>query len=449
MDPIYFKNINTIHFVNNTIYPVRKLSEIANLQRGRFGHRPRNDPAFYNGEYPFIQTGNVVEASVSNEKIRYSQTLNAKGLGTSRLFEPDVLVITIAANIGDTAILDYPACFPDSLVGITPKLVDVNIYYLNYYLRFIKKYLEYLAPQSAQKNINLQQLSPTPIVLPPLERQQEIVDIFNAAYQQKQEKETQAKQLLAGIDDYLLSELGITLPEQDNSLNKRIFTTKFSKLTGSRFDPEYFNINYSEKIVSITKGNYDLVELLDVTSNIYSGKTPSKDEYSELTSLFPIIKAGSYTGSSINLLKVDYCKYSQKNEVKKGDIFILSAAHQSAYVGKQIKILEDEPIVKTSFVGELICIRVNVSKYDAMFLFSLLNLSVYKDLINREKTGQTSHIYAKDIQHVKIPLPPLEKQKEIAAKISKIRHEAKRLQEDGANILANAKIRVEQMILGN
>ena len=40
----------------------------------------------------------------------------------------------------------------------------------------------------------------------------------------KQQKEQQAQTLLDSIDAYLLTELGITLPEQDNRLEKRIFT---------------------------------------------------------------------------------------------------------------------------------------------------------------------------------------------------------------------------------
>ena len=211
-DAVYYSSLNTLDIANNTIYPVKKLSEIAFLQRGKFSHRPRNDPRFYNGEYPFIQTGDIVKASENNDKIIFTQTLNELGVSVSKLFQPDILIITIAANIGDTAILTYPACFPDSLVTITPKNVEITVRYLNVYFKYVKDYLVNLAPQSAQKNINLQQLSPTPVVIPPLEIQDNIVSIFEHAYIKKQQKEAEAAALLASIDDYLLQELGITLP---------------------------------------------------------------------------------------------------------------------------------------------------------------------------------------------------------------------------------------------
>jgi restriction endonuclease S subunit len=82
-----------------------------------------------------------------------------------------------------------------------------------------------------------------------------------------------------------------------------------------------------------------------------------------------------------------------------------------------------------------------------MYLFSLLNTDIYKTLINREKTGQTSHIYGKDIKNIKIPLPPPEKQKKIANHINEIRATAKQLKAEATQVLEQTKQEIEQMIL--
>ena len=42
---------------------------------------------------------------------------NQMGLEQSRLWESGTVCLTIAANIGDVSILDFDACFPDSVVG--------------------------------------------------------------------------------------------------------------------------------------------------------------------------------------------------------------------------------------------------------------------------------------------------------------------------------------------
>lgn len=158
-------------------WEIRKLSDIAKVERGKFSHRPRNDPRFYDGLIPFIQTGDVVS---SKGRIKsFSQTLNDQGLGVSKRFPKGTIVLTIAANIGDTGILEFDACFPDSLVGIQP-YTGINSVYLEYFLRSRKEYLNSIATQSAQKNINLAKLNPLPIALPSLIEQNKIAEILSS-----------------------------------------------------------------------------------------------------------------------------------------------------------------------------------------------------------------------------------------------------------------------------
>jgi len=158
-------------------WPMVNLAEVCDIKRGRFSHRPRNEPRFYGGEYPFIQTGDVVNAF--GRKIQYTQTLNKEGLSVSKLFNPPLVVITIAANIGDTAVLDYPACFPDSVVGLTPNS-NIDVYFLELMMRTKKQHLNNIAPQAAQKNINVEILKGIRIPLPPLETQNQIVTEIEA-----------------------------------------------------------------------------------------------------------------------------------------------------------------------------------------------------------------------------------------------------------------------------
>ena len=59
-------------------WEVKKIKFLSKVFRGKFTHRPRNDPALYDGEYPFFQTGDVARANKYLSD--YKQTLNAKGL---------------------------------------------------------------------------------------------------------------------------------------------------------------------------------------------------------------------------------------------------------------------------------------------------------------------------------------------------------------------------------
>lgn len=154
-----------------------KFVDIGELGRGKSKHRPRNDKRLFGGKYPFIQTGEVRKSRKWLKK--YSKTYSEFGLAQSKLWPKGTLLITIAANIADTAILEIDACFPDSVVGFVPKENICNVEYIEFFIRTIKDRLETFAPATAQKNINLRILNDVYIPLPPLDEQKMIVESVN------------------------------------------------------------------------------------------------------------------------------------------------------------------------------------------------------------------------------------------------------------------------------
>ncbi len=284
--------------------------------------------------------------------------------------------------------------------------------------------------------------------LPGIERQRECLEYYNSIFQDKQKKEKESKNLIGSIDSYLLGKLGIELPEKNYSIENRIFSSLLSDISSHRFDCDYYKTYYQKLINAVEESSYNTKSLDDVCLLVSNGKTPAKSDYSEEPTEYPIIKVGSYSNNHIDLDKVDYSNSTNTLTAEKGDIFILSAAHQAEYVGRHIKYLNLNPNLPTSFVGELICVRVNETKCNSMFLFSLLNTELYKNLLNREKTGQTSHIYGKDIKKIKIPLPSIEKQNAIAQHISELHIKAKTLLEEANHSILEAKLEVEKIILG-
>lgn len=153
-------------------WEVNPLKMVTKIFRGKFGHRPRNDPSFYNGEYPFIQTGDVACSGKYVEQ--FHQTLNEKGFSVSQEFPIDTLVMTIAANIGDLAILSFKACFPDSIVGFYP-LHKNSSEFLYYLFSSMKTEFLRVSTNNTQLNINIDRISPLKIPVPPVQEQTAIV----------------------------------------------------------------------------------------------------------------------------------------------------------------------------------------------------------------------------------------------------------------------------------
>ena len=148
-----------------------KLKYVSSILRGKFNHRPRNDPAYYDGNYPFVQTGDVARA---NKYIKnYSQTLNEKGYAVSKEFPANSICMTIAANVGDVAILTFDACFPDSVVGFVPS-DNIAWNYLYYVLTAMKKQFVRNAIISTQLNLNIEIIKEEFIPVAPLHIQAQI-----------------------------------------------------------------------------------------------------------------------------------------------------------------------------------------------------------------------------------------------------------------------------------
>lgn len=158
-------------------WKVQQIKRNCSLVRGQFTHRPRNDPALYDGPYPFIQTGDITAA---DKYIRtYSQSLNELGLSASKQFPRGTLVMSIAANIGDVAILDFEACFPDSMIGMIPGH-QAHLDFLYYLMRAMRPIMLRSAVQSTQLNLNYVRIGTNFAPFPPIEEQRAIAEYLDA-----------------------------------------------------------------------------------------------------------------------------------------------------------------------------------------------------------------------------------------------------------------------------
>ena len=152
------------------------LEELGQFSRGKSKHRPRDDKSLFGGKYPFIQTGDIKQANLWVNS--FSKTYNEKGLEQSKLWGKDTLCITIAANIAETAILKFDACFPDSVVGFVSDKNKSNVYFMHYLFCFIKQKIQRATSGSVQDNINLEFLKKLRLNIPPLEKQEKIANIL-------------------------------------------------------------------------------------------------------------------------------------------------------------------------------------------------------------------------------------------------------------------------------
>ncbi len=395
---------------------MKSLVKVAKIERGRFSHRPRNDPSFYGGNIPFLQTNDVVK---SNGFItEYDQTLNQKGLSVSKLFPKDTIVLTIAANIGDTGILKFPACFPDSLVGIIPNNI-LNAQYLEYYLRTQKKVLKYFAPKSAQKNINLETLKPLPIPIPPIPEQKKIAAILSSVdrvIETTQEAISQLQKVKRGLMQQLLTK-GIP----------------------------GWNKEYKNTVIGKIPDGWNLMTLEDV-GTWKSGGTPSKKNQTYWNGSIPWVSAKDMKCDRLSKT-IDYITdlgaASGTQVVSSGSILVvvrgMILAHsfpvtltlQTVAFNQDIKAL----IPSEKFLSEFILYWLQYNRNNILALVS-------------EATHGTKRLLQEELLSFPIPHSPIPEQKKISGILTSI---DKRIEAEEAKKAQVEKIKqglMQQLLVG-
>lgn len=178
----------------------KTMEEIATtFGRGKSKHRPRNAPHLYGGKYPFIQTGDIRNAD--HTITEYSQTYSEAGLAQSKLWPKGTICITIAANIAETAILGFDACFPDSVIGVVANPKEADVGFIEYLLQSFKVRIQAMGKGSAQANINMGTFENERFPFPPVADQKQIVAKLDALREETQRLESIYQRKLAALDE--------------------------------------------------------------------------------------------------------------------------------------------------------------------------------------------------------------------------------------------------------
>jgi len=178
----------------------KTLEQIAiTFGRGKSKHRPRNEKKLYGGKYPFIQTGDIRNAD--HFITEYSQTYSEAGLAQSKLWPKGTICITIAANIAETGILGFDACFPDSVIGVVANPKEADVGFVEYLLQSFKVRLQAKGKGSAQANINVGTFENERFPFPSVAEQKRIGSMLDVLHEENQRLATLYERKLAALEE--------------------------------------------------------------------------------------------------------------------------------------------------------------------------------------------------------------------------------------------------------
>ena len=458
---------NNFHF-KSKIYPLFKLADLAFINpTTTFSNIQQQE------DITFIPM-EAVNQNLGIIDIEYTKKIE-ETKGYTKFKENDLIwaKITPCMQNGKSAIvrntINGYACGSTEFFIIRCKTNTILIEYIHFILRdkrILKTAMNFFGGSAGQQRVSKDFLLNLLIPLPPLEIQQQIVDLYEKAYTEKQQKEAEAQRLLDSIDDYLLGELGITLPKEeehlpqnndknnsynldnDNPLVKkgRLFLTNLSEVTGKRIDPDYNSKYFYCLFQSLNNSIYPFERIKKYLKAIKTGTTPNQKLNAFTTEKeIPFLRNTNLKKYEINIENTKYIRTKYKDFLTfsyKDEVIMCIAGT----IGISSVNIYDIPISINQNVSSL---RFS-EEINPFFISYWFNTNIFLSLAKRASSVATIlYLNNDNLKSLPIPIPPLQKQSEIATHISQIRNKVNILKQEGKEILEQAKQEVEQMILGN
>lgn len=342
----------------NSSWDLYSLNDLGTFARGKSKHRPRNDIVlFENGNIPFIQTGDIKKSVLHIKSC--SDFYNDEGLKQSLLWNPNTLCITIAANIADTAILEFPACFPDSIVGFNSNDKTSN-YFMHYLFQYISYEIKRRASGSTQDNINIDYLKGLNFRIPKLSEQNKILSILKRIDDKIENNCELAKELLQTAKDiynswFIQKHIPCEIPCQNSSF-------------------QWENCCMSSIISNIIKGDW---------GNDNNANNNDIKAYCIRGTDMPCFRDGV-----VSDLPVRYIKRDHKDRFLKNGDFVVEVSGtpgRSTYINESIIKRFDECLISSNF-----CQAFSFKNYKYVYWFYFIWEDLFTNGFTSKYAGKTT-----------------------------------------------------------
>jgi len=460
LDPVF---VYSMKYKKKFNYPSKSLNKLVSFTTG--GTPSKAKPEYWGGDIYWVSAKDFKSFYLD----RAEDTITELGLknSSSKLIPDNSLLMVVRSGILrhtlPITINTCPVAINQDIKALFVKNEQIESRYLGYFFDVFNKYVlsKVVKHSTTVQSVNTDELEKIEIPIPTKEIQLDIVNIMDSAYVQKHLKEQQAKEILDSIDDYLLSELGIERPSPIRTENGRFFYTSLKEVTGKRLDP----LAYSEQAKllkqSIISGIYSCSTLKSLIIQESAGDwgIDVTDDYDEsIYSKCLVLRSTEfnlYHNIVVDNSKAKYRLISNRKldsiDLQPNDLIIeKSGGSENQPVGRIAiitkNLYERDRLCYSNFVQK---IRLDNSQviptYACFFLRLVHNMRLTETM--QSQTNGIRNLILSEYYNQQIPVPPIERQKEIIYHIETLYNRAKQLQHEATTILSNAKMEIEQMIL--
>lgn len=189
------------------------------------------------------------------------------------------------------------------------------------------------------------------------------------------------------------------------------------------FDRDLFekSISITAKKKVIINSQFSLEPIEDL-AEVIRGVTYSKeDQVLEITDNVILTADNITLSGNLEINKQIYLRTNKildsAKRLKKNDCFVCFSSGSKNHVGKISFIEKDLPFYAGGFMG---IIRSNTDRILPKFLYAILNSPSYRQIISDESNGNNIQNLSQSIGRIKIPVPPIDIQKQIVEGIGKV-----------------------------
>lgn len=334
-----------------------------------------------------------------------------------------------------------------------------SLFFSNIYSQFFGKTTGSTGRRRLDRNI-FENIS---FSIPSKKVQEKIVEKLNYLRKKEAEINIQSSNIINKIDDYLLSELGIKLQRRINQFSEQTFEISYQEISqNGRLDPKRYSPKAKQLVSSLISTKYSTTRLSDLMTQSISGDWGIDEEKIEDFNFFQnclVIRATEFDNKFNLKLDNSRLKYRfiekinlSKLDIQAYDLLIeKSGGSEKQPVGRisiiTPDLLENHTLAYSNFIHK---IRVDSDKINPEYLFFYLktvhNIG-YTDVMQSQTNG-IRNLIMKEYLSQEIPIPPIEKQKEIVIEISKSWKESQTLTAKAKQNLKDTKQIIEEIIFG-
>ena len=443
MDPSYYKP----EFINNKVkvIPNKQLGVLINFSNETW-NRGTSQQDFFTNKYPFQGGQKVPYIEISNIDVETGNIKNISEINISNssyygkmvVRENDIIISKTRPSRGAISLIDkrFDGFIASTGFAVIRKIKDeINRNYLFYALQFDStlKQFEQRSSGGSYPHITKEELKKALIPLPPKETQIRIVALMDHAYALKKEKAAKAKRLLEFIDNYIMEQLNIQLPEVKQG---NIFTINVEDIKGQRYDAGYNQLKFEflnqlKNPILINQFIVDYKKGIEVGSKKYINEG------------IPFVRVSDINDDNLNLtgkkISESLFKKLKENCPNKGELLYT----KDGSIGLSYLVTKKENYIVSSAILRLICKNIELAK----FLKIILSLKVYREIANQESTGQIiKHLNLKKFLNIPIPFLDKEEREKIVNKVDLIKAKVQSLKKEGSQAVEKAKEEVENIL---